>query len=202
MKLWRVWIFSLLFPEFSGSESAAVTTFRVTSGFRKAGEGRGFFKDYHNLASDLIEDSRNFISFLEIQFIAYFEKLFISPIESHAADPLHRERQPNFGGAWSLSSVYVRPERLERDGPCGLMKLRQMGTQRVHIKGVLTWLVRWARRAGTIDFCPFFLTVHYFTLFVLITQQTIGRQSCRDSYLLICVSECDSVASFLCVHYI
>jgi hypothetical protein len=29
-----------------------------------------------------------------------------------------------------------------------------MGTQRVQIKGVLPWLVRWTRRAGTIDFCP------------------------------------------------
>ncbi len=28
-----------------------------------------------------------------------------------------------------------------------------MGTQRVHIKGVLPWLVRWACRAGTRDFC-------------------------------------------------
>jgi hypothetical protein len=53
-----------------------------------------------------------------------------------------------------------------------------MGTLGVHIKGVLPWLVRWARRAGTIDFCPalaaligqvqilFFLTAHYFTLLV------------------------------------
>jgi hypothetical protein len=28
-----------------------------------------------------------------------------------------------------------------------------MGTQRVQMKGVLPWLVRWTRRAGTIDFC-------------------------------------------------
>jgi len=31
------------------------------------------------------------------------------------------------------------------------MKLRQMGTLGVHVKGVLSWLVRWF---GTIDFCP------------------------------------------------
>jgi hypothetical protein len=43
------------------------------------------------------------------------------------------------------------------------------------MKGVLPWLVRWARRASIIDFCPdlpalvgpvqniFFLTIHYFT---------------------------------------
>jgi hypothetical protein len=49
-----------------------------------------------------------------------------------------------------------------------------MGTQEVHMKGALPWLVRWARRAVTRDFCPalaafvstvqniVFLTVHYF----------------------------------------
>ncbi len=49
-----------------------------------------------------------------------------------------------------------------------------MGTQRVQMKGVLPWLVRWARRAGTRDFYPalaalvspaqniIFLTVYYF----------------------------------------
>jgi hypothetical protein len=29
-----------------------------------------------------------------------------------------------------------------------------MGTQEVYMKGVLPWLVHWARRAGTRDFCP------------------------------------------------
>ncbi len=29
-----------------------------------------------------------------------------------------------------------------------------MGTQRVQMKGVLPWLVRWARHARTRDFCP------------------------------------------------
>jgi hypothetical protein len=42
----------------------------------------------------------------------------------------------------------------------------------VHMKGILSWLARWARRAGTRDFCSalaglvqniFFLTAHYFT---------------------------------------
>jgi hypothetical protein len=53
-----------------------------------------------------------------------------------------------------------------------------MGTQGVHMKGVLSWLVRWACRAGTRDFAPalaalidpvqniFFLTIYYFTLFI------------------------------------
>ncbi len=38
-------------------------------------------------------------------------------------------------------------------GPCWLLKLRWIRTQRVQIKGVLPYLVRWARRAGTRDFC-------------------------------------------------
>jgi hypothetical protein len=28
-----------------------------------------------------------------------------------------------------------------------------MGAQRVEMRGILTWSVRWTRRAGTIDFC-------------------------------------------------
>ncbi len=51
------------------------------------------------------------------------------------------------------------------------------------MKGVLPWLVRWARHAGTIDFYPalaalvnsvqniFILTVHYFKLCVPFAQQ-------------------------------
>jgi hypothetical protein len=49
--------------------------------------------------------------------------------------------------------VLLGPERLERGGgPCSLLKLRGMGTQRVQMQGVLPWLVRWACRAGTRDF--------------------------------------------------
>jgi hypothetical protein len=69
-----------------------------------------------------------------------------------------------------------------------------MGTQEVKMKGVLSLLVRWARRVGKRDFCPalaaldgpvqniFFLTVQFFTSFVPIAQQavqcTVGKQSC------------------------
>ncbi len=35
--------------------------------------------------------------------------------------------------------------------------LRQMGTQRVQMKGILPWLVRWALHAGTRDFFLSFL---------------------------------------------
>jgi hypothetical protein len=55
-------------------------------------------------------------------------------------------------------------------------------------------VVRWARRAGTSDFCPtlvgtvqniFFLTLHYFTSFFPIAQQ--GRQPCHVAYFFIYV---------------
>jgi hypothetical protein len=58
-----------------------------------------------------------------------------------------------------------------------------MGTLGVHIKGVLPWLVRWALRGGTRDFCPAlaalvspvqnitFLIAHFFTFLVPIAQQ-------------------------------
>ncbi len=49
--------------------------------------------------------------------------------------------------------VCVLPERLERGIPADCWKPRWMETQRVQMKGVLSWLVRWACRAGTRDFC-------------------------------------------------
>jgi hypothetical protein len=45
------------------------------------------------------------------------------------------------------------PEKPKGDGPCRLLKLWQMGTLSVHMKGVPLVGVG-ARRAGTIDFCP------------------------------------------------
>jgi hypothetical protein len=72
------------------------------------------------------------------------------------------------------------------------------------MKGVLPWLIRWTRHAGTKDFCPalaavvtivpvqniIFLTVHFFTLLVPISQ--LGRQACW--VVCLCVSECTSTA--------
>jgi hypothetical protein len=61
----------------------------------------------------------------------------------------------------------------------------------------ISWLVRWACRAGTRDVGPalaalvgsvkniFFLTVHYFNSFFLITQQA-GQQPCWVACLLVC----------------
>jgi hypothetical protein len=58
-----------------------------------------------------------------------------------------------------------------------------METQRVQMKGVLTWLVHWACRAGTKDICSslaalvgsveniVFLIVYYFNSFVPAAQQ-------------------------------
>jgi hypothetical protein len=68
------------------------------------------------------------------------------------------------------------------------------GAQRAQMKEVLSWLVRWACRAGTKDFCSavavlvdlvqniFFLTVHYFNSFVPTAKQAgqaavLGRLS-------------------------
>jgi hypothetical protein len=57
------------------------------------------------------------------------------------------------------------------------------GDSGVHLKGVLPWLVRWARHAGKRNFYPalaalvgpvqniFFLTVHYFKSFIPIARQ-------------------------------
>ncbi len=74
------------------------------------------------------------------------------------------------------------------------MKLKQLGTLEVGMKGVLPWSVRWDCRAGTVDFRPtlpalvsevqniIFLTAHFSTLLVPITQQpgqavVLGRLS-------------------------
>ncbi len=73
-------------------------------------------------------------------------------------------------------------------------------------KGSLSWLVRWARRAGTRDFCSalaslvgpvptniFFLTVHYFNSFVPIAQPA-GQAAVLGHLSL---SECLWTQSFL-----
>ncbi len=68
-----------------------------------------------------------------------------------------------------------------------------MGTQRVKIKGVRLWLIRWACRVSTRDFCSalddlsalykiFFPPVHYLNFFVSIAQHArqadvVGRLS-------------------------
>ncbi len=89
-------------------------------------------------------------------------------------------------------SVYGTEWR-ERSYGLWLLELKAKGTQRVHMIGVLPWLIRWALHTGRRDFCPvvaslvgpvqnIFLTVHYFSLFVPIAQQAwqtavLGRLS-------------------------
>ncbi len=49
------------------------------------------------------------------------------------------------GGQFGRKLRGVRyPDRLERGGPCQLLKLRWKGTQGVHRKWLLSWFVRWA----------------------------------------------------------
>ncbi len=74
-----------------------------------------------------------------------------------------------------------------------------MGTQRVQMKGVLPWLLRWACRASTREFVLpwaalvgpvqniFFLTVHYFNAFVSIAQQA-GQAAMPGRFSIECIS--------------
>jgi hypothetical protein len=80
---------------------------------------------------------------------------------------------------WNTISLLFefQPERLKRCGPCWLLKLRWMGTQRVQIKH--TKLVHWACHEIFVLPCLlwlaqckiFFLPVHYFNSFVPAAQQ-------------------------------
>jgi hypothetical protein len=102
---------------------------------------------------------------------------------------------------WMLKSAqykiyfFSQPEKLERDGTCSLLKLRLMGTQGVHMKGVLPWLVHWARCAGTRDFCPaldaqigpvqnifFFLTRETREGWTLLSVETEPNRDSRSTY--------------------
>ncbi len=100
-------------------------------------------------------------------------------------------------------------QRDYREGwPLLTVETEVIGTQRVQLKRVLPWVVHWACRAVTRDFCSalavlvgpvqniFFLTVHYFNSFVPIAQQAgqaavLGRLSlnmCLCSVLTLAVS--------------
>jgi hypothetical protein len=77
---------------------------------------------------------------------------------------------------------------LERGGPFWLLKLRWMGTQRGQIKGVLSWLVRWATRASTRDFCSALAVqaspVHF--QFLSPSPSKLGRDPCWVACLTYC----------------
>ncbi len=98
-----------------------------------------------------------------------------------------------FTGKFVLMNItfraLARSERLGRGGPCWLLKLIWMGTQRVQIRRVLPWLVHWA--------CPVFaapsrpVQKHFLhcTLFHLSPSPSeLGRKPCWVAYLLVCVS--------------
>ncbi len=82
-----------------------------------------------------------------------------------------------------LVTVGVTREIREEWPPLTVETIRQRVTQGVHLKGVLAWLVRWSRHAGTRYFylaladlvgpvhIIFFLTLHNFMSFVPIAQQ-------------------------------
>ncbi len=54
-----------------------------------------------------------------------------------------------------------------------LVKLRQIGTLGVQMKGILPWLVRWARRAGTIVFCPALSALVYHVQNIIFPHRTL-----------------------------
>jgi hypothetical protein len=64
-----------------------------------------------------------------------------------------------------------------------------MGTQGVQMKGVLPWLVSWACRAGSIDFCyvfaalvgPVFFPHRTLFQFLCPNAQQAGQGSCAES---------------------
>ncbi len=138
-----------------------------------------------------VEERRKLISILFLQYVQWGVQI--------RAMQLRTSKIP----------LLFRPERLERGGPCWLLKLRWMGTQRVQMKGVLPWLVRWACRASTRGFCSTlaaivglvqnicFLTVHYFSSFVPIVQQAGQAAVLGFLSLSICVSGCGLLTPFI-----
>ncbi len=86
-----------------------------------------------------------------------------------------------------IAQLLCSPERLERGGPCCLLKLRQMLAQ------------NWAFKSSSRYFCSalpafvgpvqniLFLTVHYFSPFSS-SPSKLGRQSCWVASLLVCFS--------------
>ncbi len=134
---------------------------------------------------------------------SYLNRLFV--INDFAPNPFWF---PNIWRKFSFLSLSAQlktlegsgAKRQERGDPWRLLKLRHMGTQGVHMKGVLPWLVNWARCTGNRDFCPaltalvspvqniFFLSeVRYAVLYLVNfypSSSKLGRQSCQVARLL------------------
>ncbi len=101
---------------------------------------------------------------------------------------------------WATYELILSPERLERGGPRWPLKLRWMGTQRVQMKEVLPWLVRWACCSGTRDFSSALAALVGTVQNIFSSQYSIlvplskspskmGRQPYWVSCLLVCVSD-------------
>ncbi len=99
-------------------------------------------------------------------------------------------------GSWHAIDMFTARQLwvVTRQGPADLLQLRQMETYGVQMKGVLPWLVRWARRAVIRDFYPA-LAAHRINFHsVSPSPSNLGRQSRRVAFLLICVSGCNQGA--------
>jgi hypothetical protein len=90
-------------------------------------------------------------------------------------------------------------ERLERGGPCWLLKLMWRGTQRVQLIRVIPWLVLWGGRPGTRGFCSALAALvgpvqnivsSPYTILIPLSPlpSKLDRQPCRVACLLVCVS--------------
>ncbi len=101
-----------------------------------------------------------------------------------AVTAMVRAATPTVLGTYRYRTVLVIRETREGWGPCWLLKMRWIGTQRVQMRwewSILGWFL--PCRASTIDFCLalaalfsplqnlIFLTAHFFTLLVPIARQ-------------------------------
>ncbi len=95
------------------------------------------------------------------------------------------------------TAVHMEPKnKLSRSNSILNLWVRWMGTQRVQMKGVLTWLVHWACLAGTSDFCSALAALvgptHYFNSFVSMHRPvSLGWQSYWVACLIVCLSDID-----------
>jgi hypothetical protein len=101
---------------------------------------------------------------------------------------------------WIPRFVFIR--ETERGGPCWLLKLRWMGTQRGQMKGALSWLIpevdslafscrykrSWSRLGCSVGPVQFFSSPDIISLHLSSSPSKLGRQSCWAACLLVCAS--------------